>query len=348
VRAQAEADREAVPDQRAVRTQAAGEATREDALHAHALAETGDPALEAPEAQSQDGSAESGSGSLVTRVGTLIHMIQANDDAGIEEAIVRLSRRHRLLSPLAFAVGALVLLFDGLRLLVTNWRLLLVQILPAMWIWFAMADLKAHVLHGKSFYVLQGPILIPICIAIVAITMGSFFLNAVFAFSISGPRPPRVRPAVAQARGHLLPILVSGGVVGLMLALATTVATRYGPPWFALSLGFVVGVMMVSYVAVPARVVGIKPSMSKRDKLTATAVGGAIGATICTPPYALGRIGILMLGSKPLLIPGIILLAIGATLQAGATGAVRAIKMSTKLAVRGEPGVGPAEASEPA
>ena len=45
-----------------------------------------------------------------------------------------------------------------------------------------------------------------------------------------------------------------------------------------------------------------------------------------------------MLGSRVLLIPGIFVIAIGVTLQAGATGAVRAIKMSTKLAVTGEPG----------
>jgi hypothetical protein len=38
-----------------------------------------------------------------------------------------------------------------------------------------------------------------------------------------------------------------------------------------------------------------------------------------------------MLGSRALLIPGIVLVALGATLQAGATGAVRAIKMSVKL-----------------
>ena len=40
-----------------------------------------------------------------------------------------------------------------------------------------------------------------------------------------------------------------------------------------------------------------------------------------------------MLGSSGIVIfiPGIFLLAIGVTLQAGATGAVRAIKMSTKL-----------------
>ena len=38
-----------------------------------------------------------------------------------------------------------------------------------------------------------------------------------------------------------------------------------------------------------------------------------------------------MLGSKALLIPGIFVLALGFTLQAGATGAVRAIKLSAKL-----------------
>ena len=38
-----------------------------------------------------------------------------------------------------------------------------------------------------------------------------------------------------------------------------------------------------------------------------------------------------MLGSQVLLIPGIFLLAFGFTLQAGATGAVRAVKLSSVL-----------------
>jgi hypothetical protein len=276
-------------------------------------------------------SSDRGGPSLPARVRSLIRMIEEGDDASIEEAVRRLSRSHRLFAPLAFAVGAFALLLDGLRLLIANWRLMLVQILPAMWIWLAMYDLKAHVLHGKSYHVLEGPILIPIVIAIVAITMGSFFLNAVFAFAISRSRPPEVRPAVAQARRHLTPILISGGVVGLMLGVAAMVVTRYGRPWFALSLGVVCGIMMVCYVAVPARLIGVKPRQSKRDKLAVTAIGGALGATICTPPYVLGRVGILMLGSKALLIPGIVLIAVGVVLQAGATGAVRAVKMSTKL-----------------
>jgi hypothetical protein len=223
------------------------------------------------------------------------------------------------------------MLAEGVKLLFSNWRLTLIQVLPAMWIWAAMIDLKAHVLHGKTFYVLRGPVLVPIVLGIAAITAASFFLNAVFAFAIAAPGPPKIRPAFTQARSHLAAVLGSGAAVGLGLGLATTVFTRWGLWWFALSLSIVIAVMMVCYVAVPARLIGMKTTYSKRDKLTATAVGGAIGAVVCTPPYLLGRIGLLMLGSHTLFIPGIILLALGLTLQAGATGAVKAIKMSAKL-----------------
>ncbi len=142
---------------------------------------------------------------------------------------------------------------------------------------------------------------------------------------------PEIRPALAQARRHLTPILISGAVVGIMLAFASMFSIRFGRQWFTLSQGIVVGLMMVAYVALPARLIGVKPTQSTRDKLTTSAIGGLIGATVCTPPYLLGRLGILMLGSKVLFVPGIFVLAIGVTLQAGATGAVRAIKMSTKL-----------------
>ena len=220
--------------------------------------------------------------------------IQENDESKIEAAILRLSESRRVFAPLAFAVGAFVMLFNGLRLLVTNWRLTLVQILPAMWIWLAMFDLKAHVLHGKSFYVLRGPVLIPIVLVIVAITIACFFLNAVFAFAVSQPGRPEVRPAVALARNHLSTIMAYGAVIGALLAFSTVIVTRWGRPWFTISLGIVVGLMMVSYVAVPSRLIGAKPpKQSTRDKLASTAVGGALSATVCTPPYILGRLGIL-------------------------------------------------------
>jgi hypothetical protein len=54
---------------------------------------------------------------------------------------------------------------------------------------------------------------------------------------------------------------------------------------------------------------------------------------VCTRPYLLGRLGILALGSSAVIIfiLGIFAVALGVTLQAGATGAVRAIKMSATL-----------------
>ncbi len=249
----------------------------------------------------------------------------------VEDLVLRLSGSRRAFAPLALVVGGFVMLFGGLKLLFTNWRLTLVQVLPAMWIWLATYDLKAHVLHGKAFHVLRGPILVPIVLVIAAITAASFFLNAVFGFAIAQPGTPEVRPAFAQARSHLSVILGSGAVIGVLLGLATMVVTRWGHPWFALSLGAVLGVMMVCYIAIPSRLIGVKPTTSRRDKLTMSAVGGAVGAVVCTPPYVLGRVGILMLGSPSLLIPGILVVSLAATLQAGATGAVKTVKMSAKL-----------------
>ncbi len=265
------------------------------------------------------------------QVRRLIGAIRDSDQAALEQAVLQLSQSRRVLAPIALAVGAFAMLFEGLKLLFANWRLTLIQVLPAMWIWAAMFDLKAHALHGKTFHVLQGPVTIPLVLGVAAITTASFFLNAVFAFAIAGPGPPAIRPAFSQARAHLAVILGWGAAVGICLGLATVVFVRWGLWWFALSLSIVIAVMMVCYIAVPSRLVGLKTTYSRRDKLTASAVSGAIGAVICTPPYVLGRIGLLMLGSHALFIPGIVVFAAGLTLQAGATSAVKAVKMSATL-----------------
>jgi hypothetical protein len=263
--------------------------------------------------------------------GELIRRIRDCDDAMVEAIVVQLSRRRRIFAPLALAVSAVAMLFDGLRLLLSNWRLILVQVLPAMWIWAAMLDLKLHVLHGESFRVIRGPILIPVMLGVVAITMASFFLNAVFAFAIARPGPPKIRPAFTTARSHVGVVLAWGTGVGLLLGFSTVIVVRWGLGWFALSLSIVLGIMMVCYVTVPARLIGVKATRSRRDKFTAAAVGGALGAVVCAPPYLLGRVGILMLGSHTLFFLGIILLCVGGALEAGTEGAVKAVKVSAKL-----------------
>jgi hypothetical protein len=180
---------------------------------------------------------------LVERVRRLVRAIREGEEAKVEQAILSLSQSRRWLAPVAFAVGAFVMLFDGLKLVFSNW-LTVVQVLPAMWIWLAMLDLKVHVLHGKSFIVRHGPVAVAVVAAITAITAAAFFLNAVFPFAIAEPGPPEIRPAFARARAHRRVVVGSGAVVGVFLGLSTIVVTRWGRPWFTLSLGVVIGVMI--------------------------------------------------------------------------------------------------------
>jgi hypothetical protein len=58
---------------------------------------------------------------------------------------------------------------------------------------------------------------------------------------------------------------------------------------------------------------------------------------VCTPPFALGRLAIIMLGSHTFRYLAIVLLLTAVVLQTGATSSVKAIKMSAKLAVGKDP-----------
>jgi hypothetical protein len=275
------------------------------------------------------------------RLRRLIVAIREGDDQRVEEAVLQFSRRRRIFAPLALVVGAFVMLFSGLRLLVTNWRLMLVQILPAMLIWAVTLDLKAHVLRGKQFHMISGPIVLLVFAAVVLVTTAAFFLNAAFAFAISRPGPPQVAAGFQQARGH--PAVVWWGAgSGVALAVAAVLAPRWGLGWFTVLLGTVLGIMMVCYVAVPARIVGVRTAKtansarSGREQLTAAAVSGALSTVLCAPPYVIARIGIVLLGSHNLFWLGVALLVLGLILQAGVTGAVKAVKVSAKLLI-GQP-----------
>jgi hypothetical protein len=295
-----------------------------------------DRAEPVPPAANGSGAAEAaGSRRFSVRAGVrrLVDAVMRSDDEAVERAVMQLSAKSRWLAPLALVVGAFLMLFQGLKLLVTNWRLTLVQILPAMWIWVAMLDIKIHVLHGKGFHTLYGPPVVLAMIGVTAATAASFYLNGVFAFAIADGGEPQIRPAFTKANAHLRVILAWGGGIGLLLAFSALVVQRWGLWWFAVSQSIVVGIMMLCYLAVPARIVGIdtKRGRSRRDKLAATAVGGAMGAVICSPPYTLGRLGILMLGWHGLFWLGVIFITIGVLLQTGVTSAVKAVKFSAKL-----------------
>lgn len=272
-------------------------------------------------------------GRVAARIRNLVDAINRSDEAAVERAVLELSRRRRLLAPLAMVVGAFMMLFGGLKLLITNWRLTLVQIVPAMWIWLAMLNLKIHLFRGRQFNVIRGPVLVPLVLAVIVLTAASFYLNGVFAFAVSNPGKPEIRPAFKEANHHLHVIGFWGCSIGFALAFSSLVVTRWGSRPFVICQSIVVGIMMLVYLTVPARMVGIETTrkINSKDKLAATVMAGALGAVVCSPPYMLGRFGILMLGWPYLFWLGVAFIVVGVLLQTGVTSAVKAVKFSAKL-----------------
>ena len=268
---------------------------------------------------------------IIGHVKHLVTAIREEDDDAVEAAIVSLSQRSRILAPLSLLVGAFAMLFQGVKLLFTNWRLTAVQVIPALLIWASMLDLKIHVVRGRELNRTLGPIFILIVLVIAVVTAAAYFLNAVFAFAIASSEKPDIRTGFDQARRHLRPVLGWGFLIGLALGVSVAIVPRWGSWWFALSLSIVIAIMMLTYVTVPARLVGIKSNYSRRDKLAATAVGGAVGAIVCSPPYLLGRVGIILLGVRHLFVVGVVLIVIAVPLQTGAVTATKAVKFSAKL-----------------
>ena len=86
-------------------------------------------------------------------------------------------------------------------MLVTNWRLMLVQVLPAFWLWAVTVDLKAHVLRGKEYDIIRGPAVLVVLAAVVLITIAAFYLNGVFASPSPSPAPRTCEPASARRAG---------------------------------------------------------------------------------------------------------------------------------------------------
>jgi hypothetical protein len=73
----------------------------------------------------------------------------ADADPGyIEATLLELGASRRYLAPVAWAAGTLVLVVRGARLLVSNWRLALIELVPAAWVWLVMWDLKRRGLRA--------------------------------------------------------------------------------------------------------------------------------------------------------------------------------------------------------
>jgi hypothetical protein len=269
---------------------------------------------------------------MLARLVLVVRAVADADPAEIESAARQLGESRRYLAPLAWAAGAIVLLIRGIKLLLLNWRLSLIELVPAVWVWLVMWDLKQHALRGEAFRQLTagGTLLLFAVSAVVSVA--SFWCNTVFAYAISDP-PPRIGRAAQQARPYLARITRAGILVGAILAIGAIVVPRVDATWlYLIAVGGLYAVMLISFVAVPARILGVKKhKLPPKQAVGSWTVGGALSAVAMTPGFVLDRLGLILLGIPQLRIPGFVLLSIGTALYAAGISSVKAVKLSMKF-----------------
>ena len=108
---------------------------------------------------------------------------------------------------------------------------------------------------------------------------------------------------------------------------------RIGSLWLYLVASIAAySLMLISFVAVPARILGAKKQkLRPKQAIGSWTVGGALSAVAMTPGFVLDRVGLILLGVQGLHVVGLVLLSIRTALYAAGMSSVKAVKLSMKL-----------------
>lgn len=268
----------------------------------------------------------------VKRFRALVLAVADTDPDTVDRIMREMGSRRFFLAPLAWAAGSVVLMLRGITLILTNWRLTLIQLVPAMLIWLGMYEMSRYALHGAELRTLSPGWLLVGSLLIIAATMASFWCNTVFAFAIDAI-PPKIRPAIRATQRRIRPVLIAGLLGGVLLSFAALVLPRFGKRWVfeAVLLG-TLGLLIVAFVAVPARILQRPPrKLPPREAVGRTLVGWFVSAVAMAPGFILDRVGLVLMGVPGLRILGFVLLTLGTALFAAGMSSVKAVKMSIKL-----------------
>src|SRR3954468_14282103 len=83
-----------------------------------------------------------------SRLLELVRAIADTDPEQIEATARRLGSSRRILAPVAWVAAMLVLVVRGIKLLLSNWRLLVLELVPATWVWLTVWDLRREGLRA--------------------------------------------------------------------------------------------------------------------------------------------------------------------------------------------------------
>ena len=221
-------------------------------------------------------------------------------DDELLDAIAQLKAGRFLAGPLSFAAGAVLLVVHSVLLLFTNWRLLLIELVPAIWIATVLWDWRYHVLYGNDLAELHGGWAILAAALVIAATAMSYWCNVVFGYVATG-RERTIR----------------GGFRAAGLGLVAIATLSLSP-------------------ALPVQALGLdRQRAAPKDLVTRTVALGALSIVVSTPGITLALVGRMLLGIPTLRILGFVVLATAVLLQVAAASSSRAVSMSTNVVAAG-------------
>jgi hypothetical protein len=254
--------------------------------------------------------------------------VRSTHPATVESALKDLGGRRRWLAPVVYAAGTVAVVFDGVLLLLRNWRLTLLQLFPALWIWVMTWNMKNHVLSKPTF---STGVVIPVAVGVLLAAQVAYWSNATFAYTMAQTATADIKAAFGEARRQWRVIgglaLLNGGVQAAIWLAMPRLHTDW--LWVALLAMFVVQIYL--FIAIPCWLLGVRKTGSRRERTTQSVTTGVLSGVAAMPGFLLNRIGWLLLGSGPLGIVGGALLAIGAVLHVTASSSVRVVKLSLRL-----------------
>jgi hypothetical protein len=257
----------------------------------------------------------------------------ASDPADIARLLQRAGMHHRILLPLAFAGHTLESVVHGVLLLVRNWRLMLVELVPAVWIGAITWNWRAHVSGRLELVEVHGSVAVAVAVFVVTVNLVAYWCNAVFAFTLSQGDRIDLSAAFRQARQQAKIVNTWAISIGALHAYVAVFAVRWSIGGFAIAQGFIAIIQMYALVALPAALAGLRRrrKLPVHERLSALAITATLTGLAVAPGLGLNRAGVVLIGLG-LAVPGGIVLTVAIVLQVAATSSARAVKLAANLA----------------
>jgi hypothetical protein len=242
------------------------------------------------------------------------------------------SRAKRWLRPVAYVGIAMLSLVGAALTILRNWRLVLLEAVPAIWLGSISWQWRRVVLMGDDRPVVNGRAAVAVAVLVVVVTAASYWCNVTFALTVRDPVDQRIHAAFQQARAHARWIWLAAAVTATAHVAVVVWVVRTTTTWFALSLGVLALVQMYAFVAVPVLIAtGTRTRRSVRDRLRSAAASMGVSGLTATPGLVLNRVGVVLLAWGWLRWLGVGLIAVAALLQVAGISSATAVKFAGRL-----------------